>query len=375
MTPQEGMIRQDPMDAISRRDRWLVAVWAAWLVLIYSLAGYFGARQLEGYRAQSEAERQERLNAVMNYPGADAPTAGAAAADSPVNVSAGIRLRRIGGFSLKEAEWTANFDIWFRWSGESVHPGETFEVVNGNIEKRDLVESYVRDGLKYERYRVTARMVKQFDPSRFPLADEGLPIEIQDSRHDASKLRYIADERGTGLSPGALPRSINLKRVVILATLRRLDGNTTSPSETEVVRPRLVFGILVSSKSNGLYLMMVQALFASVVVGMIAFFIRPIHVDPRFGIPLGAFFAIVANNIFISSLLPPAERITLTGMVNAVGLATIFLILVQSAVSLHLADRCGRGRLSRIFDRVSFAVLLPCYLGINLLLPWAAMPS
>jgi hypothetical protein len=108
---------------------------------------------------------------------------------------------------------------------------------------------------------------------------------------------------------------------------------------------------------------------------MIAFFIRPIHVDPRFGIPLGAFFAIVANNIFISSILPPTEKTTLTGMVNAVALATIFVVLAQSAVSLHLADRCGRGRLSRIFDRMSFAILLPCYIGVNVLLPFAAMPS
>jgi hypothetical protein len=60
--------------------------------------------------------------------------------------------------------------------------------------------------------------------------------------------------------------------------------------------------------------------------------------------------------------------------VNAIGLVTIFLTLVQSAISLYILDTMGRERLSRFFDKVSFAVFLIGYAVVNLLLVFAARP-
>lgn len=124
--------------------------------------------------------------------------------------------------------------------------------------------------------------------------------------------------------------------------------------------------------SESIYLKLFQALFASVAITLIVFFIKPIHVDPRFGLAVGAFFAAVGNNIYVVTLIPPSENISLANMVNGIGLATIFLALAQSAVSLHIMDTMGRERLSRVFDMVSFAALFIGYAGINLILPLAA---
>jgi len=117
---------------------------------------------------------------------------------------------------------------------------------------------------------------------------------------------------------------------------------------------------------------MFQALFASVAIAFIVFFIKPIHVDPRFGLGVGAAFAAVGNNIFVGTMLPPAEGITLIAMVNAIGLATIFLTLVQSAISLYVLDTLGKERLRVFFDMVSFIVFLIGYAVVNLMLPLAA---
>ena len=45
--------------------------------------------------------------------------------------------------------------------------------------------------------------------------------------------------------------------------------------------------------------------------------------------------------------LPRAEGFILADMTNAVGLATIFLTLVQSAISLYFFDTLGKEKLSR----------------------------
>ena len=117
-----------------------------------------------------------------------------------------------------------------------------------------------------------------------------------------------------------------------------------------------------------------KAHFASVSVALMALFIKPIHIDCRCGLPVGGFFAAVGNGIFVGTLLPQADRFTLSDMVNATGLLTIFLIMVQSVMSLHIYDTMGNERLSRLFDRVSFAVLLIGYAAVNLALPLSARP-
>lgn len=112
---------------------------------------------------------------------------------------------------------------------------------------------------------------------------------------------------------------------------------------------------------------------ASVAITFICLFIKPTHVDPRFGLPLGAFFAVVGNNIFVGSVLPGSERFSLADMMNVLGIFTIFLVLAQSAISLHLLDTLGRENLSLFFDRVSFAVFFICYVAVTVALPLAAV--
>jgi hypothetical protein len=102
------------------------------------------------------------------------------------------------------------------------------------------------------------------------------------------------------------------------------------------------------------------------------FFIRPIHVDPRFGLGVGAVFAAVGNNIAAGDLIPITDRFTLTAMVNALGFATIFLTLVQSTISLYIEDTLGREGLRRLFDHVSFGVFLLGYAALNLIWPLVA---
>lgn len=70
--------------------------------------------------------------------------------------------------------------------------------------------------------------------------------------------------------------------------------------------------------------------------------------------------------------MPDTGVMTLADIVNHVGIITIFLSLMQSAISLYLYEKKGKKTLSRLFDRVSFVIFLPGYLVINLVLPWAA---
>jgi hypothetical protein len=372
MTPK-GAGQENCKDSISRAGYAFVALWAAGLLLLYAIGGCFGVRTLQGYRAETKKFREAFIESQSIEPGTKAPDI--MASKKPVEVRVGVYINRIGEFGAREGGWTADFDIWFRWTDARIKPGETFQLVNGEVNQREKKEAYARRGERYERYQVKARITKFFDPSRFPFNDEVLTIQVEDGARGEEKLRYVAEERGSGISPLGIPRHLAFPKT--LATVKYYSYESTRdapriPAGAREVHSRFIFAMLGKIPGLQIYLRNFQALFASVAIALIVFFIRPIHVDPRFGLGMGAFFAAIANNIFVGTSLPPIARLSLTTMVNTLGLATIFLTLVQSTISLYIEDTMGREKLRRFFDKVSFIVFLIGYTATNLLLPLAA---
>jgi hypothetical protein len=373
MTERIG--RNGSKETITRRAFLFLSLWAAFILLIYAGGGYFGVRQLRKYKEETEQSRRAWLAGSALEEGSPTSEPALQPGSKPVEVRVGVYVNRIGDFSLKESGWTADFDLWFRWTGDLVSPGEGFVIVNGQEDYREKMASYSNGRERYERYRVRALLTKHFDPSRFPFGDEVLSLLVEDAARGAEAIRYVADERSSGFSTLGVPSILKIENslaVVKPYTYKFDRGDPRVSPGAGDVRSRFFFNMLIVPFGLGIYLPMFQALFASVAVALIVFFIKPTHVDPRFGLGVGAFFAAVGNNIVAASVIPQAKRMTLTSMVNAAGFVTILLTLVQSAVSLYVLDTMGLNRLRRLFDRVSFALFLTGYLAVNLLLPLAA---
>lgn len=371
----EKITQTDERETITPRAYRLVAFWAAGILLLYAVGGYMGIRQLQRYKAETEKVRQAAIGAPTTEQGVPSLRPTLPGWSRPVDVHVGMYINSMGEFSVKDSSWAADFDIWFRWRGDGIKPGDNFQIVNGNIDQRDKKDAYVAGGLHYERYHVKARLIKFFDASRFPFSDQGLTIQVEDGAHNAERLRYIADEQESGINRSGVSQALKITTSLAMVKVHNYGSRRGDPrlsSDTADVRSRFVFGMLVSPLGSVLYLKMFQALFASIAIAFIVFFIRPIHVDPRFGLGIGALFAAVGNNIFVGSMLPPVEGISLTAMVNMIGLATIFLTLVQSTISLYIEDSMGQEKLRRVFDRVSFIVFLIGYGVVNMMVPLAA---
>jgi hypothetical protein len=367
---QERPAADSNQDLLTRGDYRFVLAWVAGLLLLYAVGVLVGTGLLARYTAETEMIRQLRLQNPSIELNAPVPGPDVSKQGKPVDVLVGISVRRVGEFALRESAWTSDFNIWFRWPKNAVNPGEDFRIVNGQIQQREKVESEERGPQRYEEYHVVARMMKDFDGARFPVADEALLIQVEDIAHPLQALRYVADAPNSYVGPESMPPNVRL--IKSLATVKM--QSTRSEGKTKV-HSQFVFAMLVAPNSASIYLKLFQALFASVAIALVALYIRPIHIDARFGLPVGGFFASVGNIVAIASLLPPANRLALSDMVNMVGLVTIFLVLVQSVISLYLFDSMGRDRLSRLFDRVSFTVLLLGYVAANMALPLAARPG
>jgi len=357
------------------RGHRLIALWALGILVLYAAGTIAGANKLMEYRKETEEFRQAWLEAATTDPGEAVSNIETDHGREPVEVLTGIYVNRISDISISKSGWTADFNIWFRWDGSDVAPGETFQIVNGIIEHKDLVDSWTEGNDHYRRYSVRARLTANIDPSRFPFSDQALSIQVEDRINGADRILYVPDEIDSGIN--RLEIEANLEVTRALASVKqhvyRSDfSDPGSPVDGLRIHSRFIYVFLLSAPGGGYYFKLFQALFACIAIAFVTFFIKPIHVDPRFGLGVGAFFAAVGNNIYVASVLPGSSGVSLASMINGIGLATIFLTMVQSAISLYLFDTRGKEKLSKLFDNVSFAVMLPCYLVINLVLPMVA---
>jgi len=146
------------------------------------VGGYFEIRQLHKYKAQTAQFRQAGFSTQSI--GVTTPSPDLVVPDEakPVEVGVGIYINHIArSFSLKTTMDCGVSYIWFSWSGDQVHPGDTFEVVDGQIEYKVKMESYSQDGRQYECYHVRARILSIINASRVPLRQKnwafGLKME------------------------------------------------------------------------------------------------------------------------------------------------------------------------------------------------------
>ncbi|MDE3137257.1 MAG: hypothetical protein KGL59_11830 [Acidobacteriota bacterium] len=368
MTTEESG-RANPNETISRKAYVFVALWASGVLLFYTVIGILGVNRLNRYKTQTHEMRNAWFASEMMGSSAATPVPDSPLAATPVAVT--VLVNRIGDFSLREGRWDTDFDISFRWLGDQIDPGATFRVVNGEVLSRQKEFSETVDGERYERYNVRARIEQAFDPARFPFSDAALLVAIEDVSHDASVMSYQVSRSGIKIGNRAIGTGLKITKSYTGTKLYNYGPMDRPPSASGEVYSRFLFALFVEPRGREIYAKMFQALFASVAIALVIFFIKPTFVDPRFGLGVGAFFAAIGNNIFVVTLLPPAGRVTLTDMVNLIGLVTIFLTLVQSTISLHFCDT-DRWRLSRFFDRLCFPVFLLGYAVVNFLLPFVS---
>jgi hypothetical protein len=329
------------------------------LVGFFSVAGLGLAwRQAATRRAESAAER-----ALMDPA---APDPGMTASEPVSSTSArqvtiGIYLERITALSIRDSRFEVVCDVWFSWTGADFDPVDQLLVVDGTIDAIELLDESHEGDRHYRRYALTAEITKPFRIDHFPLDRHLLLIAFENGSLLRDELVFVPDRVNTAVSSRAAVHGYRLEEHEVVEKPHSYKTSRGEPgispgAKTTFSQAR--FGIMIVRDGWGLFLKMFQALFVAVAIALLPCFIRPTHVDPRFGLGVGALFAAVANAYLVDSYTPDTGEFALADMINLLGTVTILLTLVESTLSLHLYDQCDERACSRWLDRASFAVTI-----------------
>jgi hypothetical protein len=359
-----------PPSLSAKQEATWFRAWVVSLTAFFLIAGGLLAWHQWQTRRQHRADALQTMDPAAPDPGVTA--AAPSNTDAATKVEVGMYVERIPELSTKDATWTGVFDVWFRWTGDAaLKPADGFVIMEGTIESQDkLAEDHSGDR-HYERYRVTAKISTPFPVAAFPLDEHLITLAIENGSIPRDKMLMVPDTESTSVSSRVSVPGYKIAGWSVIEkphSYRTTRGDPRLVAGTKSTYSQLRLGIAIKRNGMGLYVKMFQALYISVIIALLACFIRPVDLDPRFGLGIGALFAAVANSYLVSSFVPDTGEVALADIVNGIGIVTVLVTLIASTISLHLYERLGEVDLSRRLDRVSFRIILTGFLAANLLL-------
>jgi len=95
------------------------------------------------------------------------------------------------------------------------------------------------------------------------------------------------------------------------------------------------------------------------------FYIHADGIDSRFGLSVGALFAVIGNKYIIDSSLPESSTFTLVDTLHCITLLYIVGVMIGNAVSLSLVKN-NKLKTARRVDMGNAAFFLATYVALNI---------
>ncbi len=361
----------------TRGQRLFLCAWWALLTAVALFAGATLSLQQSANLSASKARHEARMGVGAAEPGQTQPEQTPPPGhekDQPQTVKVGIYLDRIAEMSIVGSSWKADFYVWFSWQGDELNPGETFQVVNGEILSKTLVDKRDEGKNHYALYRTMVAITKNFDVTRFPRDDHMLTISIEDAARQSYQLLYLTDEEASDISSRVAASGYKILSKVASVkphSYKTARGNPGLPVNFRATYSQFSLGVWIARPSWGLFFKLTGILYAAVTMALLALFVRA-SCD-RLALQTGAIFAAAANAYITASLIPDTGVATLADQMNWIGIVCIGVALLAGIIyQYHFENVAERAATSKLFDLSTFALMAALFIGLNLVVPLSA---
>lgn len=291
------------------------------------------------------------------------------AAAEPGKVVVGTYINKVQEVSFRDSRIAIDFYIWFRWKAEGelkdYKPLESMEIINGRVDaKSSVVEKKIGD-LSYASARLTATIFKTWGLETFPFDHHQVRVHVEDSQYVNDALVFEPDLPNSRIGdeltlPGWRLSDFEIQGVP--KTYKTNYGDTSLPTDALSTYSRLSFGMTMWRDGWGSAVKLLSTVVFATLVAFVTFGIKPSDVDPRFGLGIGALFAVAASAFVVASTQPDSGVLTIADEMHIVSMGFIFASVVQSAFCLKW-DEAGLEERYRKVDFWSMILFPALFLG------------
>ncbi len=295
-------------------------------------------------------------------------------AQKPDTVKIGCYLISLHDFNFRDKEYTARFWVWMIYDNKKFDLEHQIEIPNAKeMEKPDIVIEQL-DSLDWLQMKIKCRMKQAWKVADYPFDEQRLKIYIENSTFDSNDLVFIPDTVGKSYDPNL---TVDGWEVTDFKVKTDVSHYATAFGDIKVKEPhstysRFVIDIGLKRDAWGLFIKVFLGMYVAFFIAYVGFFINLENIEPRFGLPVGGVFASVGNKYVIDSFLPESSQLTLVDLLHGLTLICIFLMIVQSAYSLHLF-KVGKIQKAHRIDKIVAHSIFSFFAMANLLLIFLAL--
>ncbi|MEF9955226.1 MAG: hypothetical protein RR785_08215 [Clostridium sp.] len=296
----------------------------------------------------------------------------AAISKDAVPVTCGTYVETLKEISLKNSSFRVIAKVWFKWDAkEDLDMIHNFEVYNGTMNKLEILDDKVYDGIHYQCARMDVSIFKSFWTKRFPLESHQMRFYIE-PLYRVQKVKLLADS-DSGINPSVGIAGYNFERYA--TSIFNQEYNSKYGDDTikdDLITSEYMFQMEFNRNGFGLYLKCFIALFGTSLWVFITIFLCTYHrLDPLSMIP-AALFGTVSNIMVGANLLPDALDIGLLEYVNTWG---IFTILAGAIIIINInriRNKHQDHEFAGKFGRIMFYGLLCLVVSGHIIMPICA---
>ncbi|TWR27384.1 hypothetical protein FPZ43_12945 [Mucilaginibacter pallidiroseus] len=299
-----------------------------------------------------------------------------AQAQVPDTVLTGIYITSIHDVNFKDKEYSVNLWLWLRYKNKKFDFDKNLEVPLAKEVTKSFTTVDSSDNQVFMLMKLQCVMKDSWKIDNFPFDKQTLRFSIENSQFDSKSLVFKADLSGKHFDPRFLLQGWNIDSVGITTGVKQYE---TAFGDISLKKPHTEYSayrvkLKIDRNAIGLFWKMFLGMYVAFLIAYMCFYIHFDSIDSRFGLSVGALFAVIGNKYIIDSSLPESTSFTLVDALHGVTLLFILAVIVSTSFSLLLIKREQIERAKR-FDFICAQVLLAGYIMINTWLIWQAIAS
>ena len=202
--------------------------------------------------------------------------------------------------------------------------------------------------------------------NNFPFDSQKLRFSIENSQFDSKSMIFKVDSAGKQFDPRFTLNGWNIDSIKLSSGIKKYEtafgDSTIEPPHTEYSNFRVV--LKIHRDAIGLFWKMFLGMYVAFLIAYMCFYIHADSIDSRFGLSVGALFAVIGNKYIIDNTLPESTSFTLVDTLHGLTLVFILATIICNTLSLRLI-KANKNKQARQFDFISAQVVLGIYIVLN----------
>ena len=291
----------------------------------------------------------------------------ASAGEVPDTVKVGIYITSIHDIDFKQKEYAITFWLWLKYKNKDFDFMQNLEVPQAKTVTRSFASIDSSNNQVYLLMKMQCLMKDSWRIRNFPFDKQKLRLSIENSQYDSKSLVFVTDTVGKNYDPRFTLSGWTINSCNISVGVKAYETTFGDPTLTVPHSEYSAFKVAVniSRAAGGLFWKMFLGMYIAFLIAYICFYIHPDGIDSRFGLSVGALFAVIGNKYIIDSSLPESTSFTLVDTLHGLTLFFIFAIIAATVYSLKLVKE-NKQIQAKKFDMIAAQVALLLYLLLNI---------